>query len=86
MAFDSAGEPGETAAGADPVAVAQPDPLSDVATELAPAGIVDAGEPLYVVVNENGEHLSHHRTPEGAQSAWDSAPDAAGIHETELHQ
>lgn len=35
----------------------------------APQGHFDAGEPLYVVVNEAGRHLSHHRTAEGAETA-----------------
>lgn len=35
----------------------------------APLGHVDEGEPIYVVVGADGQHLSHHRTPEGAEAA-----------------
>lgn len=79
-------EPVAVPGGTESVPVVDPDGIPDTIAELAPSGGVLAGEPLYIVVNEAGEHLSHHRTPEGAQSAWDSAPDAVGIQESELHQ
>ncbi|MGK2867804.1 MAG: hypothetical protein ACSLFA_14375 [Mycobacterium sp.] len=72
--------------GTESVPVIDPDGMPDTIAELEPLGAVVAGEPLYIVVDESGGHLSHHRTPEGAQSAWDSVPDAVGIHESELHQ
>jgi hypothetical protein len=50
-----------------------------------PPSHVDEGAPLYIVHDEGGHALSHHRTEQGAKDAF-KAYNAAGISETTLYR
>ena len=50
-----------------------------------PLGTYDAGEDLFIVVDTNGQHLSYHRTEDGATKMWKADARAAGIDKAELH-
>lgn len=56
--------------------------MTDTSNE--PIGTIDAGEPLYVIVDDNGVGLSHHRTEDGAKKILPHTPGAVGIQQTTL--
>ncbi len=45
----------------------------------------DAGKPLYIVVDQNGQALSYHESEHGAESQLGSRSDATAIRLAELH-
>ena len=52
----------------------------------APLGHYDAGDPLYIVQDKDGRHLSYHKTAEGAEAIRKSYGDTATIQQAELHR
>jgi hypothetical protein len=51
----------------------------------APLGRYDAGDPLWVVVDKEGRHLSHHRTSHGAEGIKRNTPEAVDFYEDTLY-
>jgi hypothetical protein len=51
-----------------------------------PLGRTDAGDPLYVVHDETGYAVSHHRTAEGAEAVRPGYGDKATISVTTLYR
>jgi hypothetical protein len=82
---ETEGEPGRLPTEPEGVPAAHPEGLPEFTDSPAPLGRFEAGEPLYVVVNKAGEHLSHHLTADGAEAILASLPEAVGIDVSELH-
>jgi hypothetical protein len=55
-------------------------------TSDAPFARFDAGEKLYVIVDEEGRHLSHHDTYEGAEAVREGYGRNAKVIEDTLYR